>query len=658
MLFYKLFLLNSRTRNIINKFRLDNKIFYSWGMKKSGKYFLDNQEKIQMAFIEDGFIHSFGLKKKKIPLTICYDSNGIYYNSKSKSDLFGFLQKEFTKEDLIRAKNIIKLWKNNNISKYNFQNLIKPPSKPYILLIDQTYGDLSLKYGEANNKSFDWMFNFAFKNWPNHKIVIKAHPDVINSSKMGCLNKKYYSKRNVEVVSETGQINKLIEFSSAVCVVTSQVGFEALIYGKEVHVFGRPFYSGLGLTIDHKTSKNFKSIGNITIEKLVFAALVKYQICLDPRTNQKCDVENIMQLIKYKRDKAIIFPSKFYGINLTPWKARQINRFIYDATDRKVRPFQGYKSKMKNLIVWGKTSKLDKYTNKLKNTISVEDGFIRSVGLGGDLYPPLSLLFDTRGIHYDASKCSDLEVLLQNRIVKKSELERSKEIMNLLIKFRVTKYNLKSKNEVKLPKVPNKKIIAILGQVETDNSILYGVPYDSNLKTNLALVEHVRKDYPDAYLVYKPHPDIESGLRAKGKKESHIKEIVDFIAYQTSLEELLDKVDKVAVITSLGGFEALIRGISVTTYGLPFYAGWGLTLDKLKNHKWAKRRTRRLTIEELVFISLIEYPFYSSLKFNCISEIENVIQELISYNTNLNIEQIVFRYWGILKDHLLKLMDI
>ena len=65
--------------------------------------------------------------------------------------------------------------------------------------------------------------------------------------------------------------------------VTSQVGFEALIYGKDVHVFGRPFYSGLGLTIDHKVNnQNFE----ITLDQLVFSSLVKYQICLDPRTKK------------------------------------------------------------------------------------------------------------------------------------------------------------------------------------------------------------------------------------------------------------------------------------------------------------------------------------------------------------------------------------
>ena len=66
--------------------------------------------------------------------------------------------------------------------------------------------------------------------------------------------------------------------------------------------------------------------------------------------------------------------------------------------------------------------------------------------------------------------------------------------------------------------------------------------------------------------------------------------------------------------------------------GSLFYAGWGLTDDKLNNHKWAKRRTRKLTIEELTFITLAKYPLYSSVRFNCLTEVENIIQEIIESN--------------------------
>ena len=59
-------------------------------------------------------------------------------------------------------------------------------------------------------------------------------------------------------------------------------------------------------------------------------------------------------------------------------------------------------------------------------------------------------------------------------------------------------------------------------------------------------------------------------------------------------------------MTSLAGFEALLRGKPVTTYGQPFYAGWGLTEDLCP----VPRRTRRRSLDELVAGALILYPRY------------------------------------------------
>ncbi len=647
--------MKSRTRIIINQFKLDNTLFYSWGMKRSGKYLRNHIKNKKLVFIEDGFIHSYGIKKKKIPLSICYDNNGIYYDCDSDSDLNKFVKQKLSKKNIYRAKNIIKLWKKYSVSKYNFPSFIEPPLYPYILLIDQTFGDLSLDYGNANANSFKRMFEFATKNWPHHRIIIKTHPDVINYKKKGCFNLPNYIKENIIILGDIGQINRLIEFSSAVCVVTSQVGFEALIYGKEVHVFGNPFYSGLGLTIDHNIN-NIKVDLNITIEQLVFSSLVKYQVCIDPRTNKECEIEEIMQYIHYSREVSKFFPKDLEAINLTPWKARQINRFVYPSTGRRVKFFKRFNNNMKNIIVWGKNARSENYISKVNDFITVEDGFIRSVGLGGDLFPPLSLLFDKKGIHYDASRASDLEDQLQNSNLNYSELMRARSIVDSIINLKISKYNLKVSKERNLPKnIINKEIIGVLGQVESDNSITYGVPDNTIKKTNFALVEQVRKDYPDSFIIYKPHPDTESGLRAKGIKEDSINLNADQIAYNSSLEDLFNKVDRIAVFTSLGGFEALIRGISVITYGLPFYAGWGLTEDYLEQHVWAKRRTRKLTIEELAFISLIKYPFYSSIKFNCLTEIENIFEEILETTGKRNLEQILFKYWGILKDHFLKI---
>jgi hypothetical protein len=64
-------------------------------------------------------------------------------------------------------------------------------------------------------------------------------------------------------------------------------------------------------------------------------------------------------------------------------------------------------------------------------------------------------------------------------------------------------------------------------------------------------------------------------------------------------------------LTSLSGFDALLRGKPVTTYGLPFYAGWGLTTDKaVFPASCLARRTRQLRLDELVAGALLRYPVY------------------------------------------------
>jgi len=64
--------------------------------------------------------------------------------------------------------------------------------------------------------------------------------------------------------------------------------------------------------------------------------------------------------------------------------------------------------------------------------------------------------------------------------------------------------------------------------------------------------------------------------------------------------------DRLDTVSSLSGFEALLRGKKVTTYGSPFYAGWGLTHD----HAEFPRRGRQRALEELAYLALVEYSHY------------------------------------------------
>ena len=97
--------------------------------------------------------------------------------------------------------------------------------------------------------------------------------------------------------------------------------------------------------------------------------------------------------------------------------------------------------------------------------------------------------------------------------------------------------------------------------------------------------------------------------------------------------DLLMAVDEVHVLTSLAGFEALLRGKSVTCYGLPFYSGWGLTEDVVPN----PRRNRRLSLDELVAGALIEYPVYLSRMSDALITPEQALDELLAWRARAGV---------------------
>jgi capsular polysaccharide export protein len=70
---------------------------------------------------------------------------------------------------------------------------------------------------------------------------------------------------------------------------------------------------------------------------------------------------------------------------------------------------------------------------------------------------------------------------------------------------------------------------------------------------------------------------------------------------------LFDAVDEVWCVTSGMGFEALIAGKKVKVYGAPFYAGWGLTEDRLKLD-W-RGKTRR-SLEEIFHCAYLARSVY------------------------------------------------
>jgi len=74
--------------------------------------------------------------------------------------------------------------------------------------------------------------------------------------------------------------------------------------------------------------------------------------------------------------------------------------------------------------------------------LHLEDGFLRSIGLGADLIRPVSWVIDTRGIYYDATRPSDLEVLLQTGEFTTDLLTRAIKFRERVVSTGLTKYNV------------------------------------------------------------------------------------------------------------------------------------------------------------------------------------------------------------------------
>lgn len=127
------------------------------------------------------------------------------------------------------------------------------------------------------------------------------------------------------------------------------------------------------------------------------------------------------------------------------------------------------------------------------------------------------------------------------------------------------------------------------------------------LRSNLELLRRARKLEPDAEIWFRPHPDVDAGHRNGSVPDDDVLQVADRIVRGGGMAPLLDTVDAVHVLTSLTGFEALMRGLDVTCHGTPFYAGWGLTHDLAVV---PERRGRALTLDQLVAGVLILYPRY------------------------------------------------
>ncbi len=618
----------------------DVESYAGWGYKKSGLKAQQVSNKIHKPclLLEDGFLHSIDKQSKYRNLSLVVDNIGIYYDAYNPSKLEQEIKKTRSSQELKRAGCIIDKWRKLRLSKYNSASEYTGElPDDYVLLIDQVKGDQSIRYGQASESSFLKMLDMALSENPDSMVVVKIHPDVYTKKKTGYFAVDELLKINrVMVIAKNCHPTTLIERSKKVYVVTSQIGFEAMMWGKDVRCFGMPFYAGWGLSNDDMAAPIRRH--KVSIAQLVYAVLVVYSRYFDWESQSRCEIEKLMDNIALQKQQSNKFNEIIYAYGFSRWKKPIISKF-----------FKGSKLIFTNnaahiptgstVAIWGnKVSDNIKGKGKL---LKVEDGFLRSSGLGASLTRPLSLAIDDQVLYYDSSQPSRLELILQTYDFDACILSRAKKLIDTITKRGVSKYNLAGKPW----KRPAKQhVILVPGQVESDLSIQYGA---KTIKNNTALLQQVRLDNPHSYIVYKRHPDVVAGLRNNSENRQLVEDLCDEIVDYADISTMISQVDEVHTITSLTGFEALLAGIKVKCYGQPFYAGWGLTDDMHPIY----RRTRKLTIEHLVSGALILYPTYMSYVTGMFTTPEHVIDEILS-NKNTRDEK---RILDFLKNTLLRL---
>jgi capsular polysaccharide export protein len=579
--------------------------------------------------IEDGFLRSIGLGKADPPLSVVIDDIGIYYDASQPSKLEQLAKAELTPAEQERAATLISLWREACVSKYNhLRETDHPLPISYVLVVDQTVGDASINLGQADESSFETMLAAALAEHPDRTILIKTHPEVLAGHKKGFFDlTKLQSEPRIQVWPYDCHPVSLIEQAEAIYTVTSQLGFEALLWSKPVHVFGMPFYAGWGLTKDRLPPPTTEGVARrcaISAAQLAYAALIAYPRYRDPETSALCSVEELIAWMQQQRALRQQFPQIVYALDFSWNKRPNLRRFLSGSQIKFVSKEDAIPPGA-TLAVWGSrpVSRTD-----LK-VLRLEDGFIRSVGLGAAYARPLSWVVDCTGIYYDATQPSDLENILQTFELTPGLLARAKKLREQIVSAGITKYNLSSKKDWYRPSTAQ-KVLLVIGQVETDASIAKGA---TTIRTNIELLQQVRKLNPGAFLVYKPHPDVVAKLRKQGVQENKAKLYCNSIVQDTSLDAILAKVDEVHVITSLSGFEAILRDVPVVTYGCPFYAGWGLTKDYVP----IERRKRKRSLDELVAAALILYPRYWLLRQKSLAQVETALNQLQQSDQNENL---------------------
>lgn len=550
--------------------------------------------------VEDAFLRSVHTGRDgDRPLGLLIDESGAHFDPRQPSDLEVLLATHPLDDTALlnRARELAAQLQRDEISKYSaFDPALAVPDPGYVLVVDQTRGDAAVTASGATRATFAEMLVFAQEEHPGAKIVILSHPETMAGHRPG-----YYSQadanQRISLLSTPVSPWQMLAGAVGVYTVSSQLGFEAILAGHRPRVFGQPFYAGWGLSADENAPP--RRTRTLTAAQLAAAALLLYPTWYDPHFDRLCKAEDVARMLAARARAWRADRRGYVASGMRLWKRGHLKQAFGGRIAFEDRPDAAAakaQSLGRPLLVWA--GKEDAAHRAAPALLRVEDGFLRSRGLGAELVPPLSLVADDLGIYYDPTRSSRLEALIAASVnLPEAEIRRAERLIAAITRRKLSKYNL----DAEPVDLPEGRRILVAGQVEDDASVLLGA---GEVTTNLGLLKAARQANPDAIIAYKPHPDVEAGLRI-GALDA--RNIADVVAAKADPLHLLALIDEVWTISSTLGFEALLRRKPVTCLGLPFYAGWGLTHDLTDA---PDRRRARPTLAGFAHAVLIGYPRY------------------------------------------------
>ncbi|RYD23715.1 MAG: capsular polysaccharide biosynthesis protein, partial [Verrucomicrobiaceae bacterium] len=481
-------------------------ISVGWGYRPSGKSAMGNAvgTERRLLLLEDGFIRSLR-PGSKVAYSLVADSQGIYYDATGCSDLLVALESGkptgwMRAGEEPEVQELMRRFRELGVSKYNWYpgeySGVRLPAETGVLVVDQTRGDTSHVYGGMAPGDFDRMIKDALDEHPDEPVYVRSHPDHRYRGKHSCFAPWVFTEPRIKLLPPDLSPAQCFSFCREIYAGTSLMGMEGLLHGCKVKTYGWNFYAGWGLTEDRGT-RGPQRQNRLDLATLFKSAYLQYTHYFDPDTLESCGMNDILDHLALQKETFLANRGQRVTVGFSSWKKTIVLDYLRGPSTEiaQVASFgeaEKSASGEAQVLVWGRRPEIPESFKG--RAVRVEDGFIRSKGLGAAFNFPYSWVLDRTGIYFDGGAPSDLENLL-NEGFTDSDLAGARELIGILREKRLTKYNLTG-DGVSLDRklVNGRKVILVPGQVEADASIAFGSP---EVKSNIELLRRVRAAEPD-----------------------------------------------------------------------------------------------------------------------------------------------------------------